>query len=199
MWVIILIISLSLLFFIRKNVKQEMRVVSIENTIKEWVEIYNKNNVQIPDIKKIIGDFNITRSSFYSKLGGDRFNVGGEIFYFKTDDGLYTGFFHDRTRPKRVKITKNEIDKYLKEYLESQKFALSIIEKFGEERGNKLIKQQYDFDGITIEDIKFIRPLFRDAKEEQLKTKTKTYLYYDYYKSRDYYVFDDGLLVKYVN
>ena len=186
----ILVISIisAILFFILKSKKEK---INLDSTIDLWKQKFLDEGFEF----KIINDpYNIKVRDLYTQFGADRINVGGRIFTFNFG---YKDDFGYRLINKA--LSANSVEEFYKTIYNSEILKKELINKHGLEKANALICKNYAIGETTKDDILSIRGYCRDTKVEQLKTKTKTTLYYGFDKSNDYYVFDNELLVKYVD
>ena len=93
---------------------------------------------------------------------------------------------------------KQKFENYVSQAINIKKHIDAIINKYGEEIGWKLLKQEY-WVGMTKEQLVDANGEPTQTETEVLKTKTKETLIYGNKSSGDYFVFENGIATKIVD
>jgi predicted RND superfamily exporter protein len=93
---------------------------------------------------------------------------------------------------------KQKFENYVSQAINIKKHIDAMVNKYGEEIGWKLLKQEY-WVGMTKEQLVDANGEPTQTETEVLKTKTKETLIYGNKSSGDYFVFENGIATKIVD
>jgi type II secretory pathway pseudopilin PulG len=110
--------------------------------------------------------------------------------------GIVLSSLNRKKRQEEEKKKKEEEKKLIQKLIEEKKAML--IQKYGEEIGLKLLYNEY-WIGMTEEQIIDAKGKPTKIDTEVLKTKTKKTLVYGNKSSGDYFVLENGVVVKFMD
>lgn len=179
------------IFIIFKNPKP----VDFDITLNKWEKKFNDKGFTF---KKINIHKGIKVRDLFDQFGCSEnrrcIDIGGRLiaFSFGYKDGLGRSV-------ENKNLTSEIIDKLYSVLLKGEGLKEILINEYGIDKANNLLNKKYSIGETTKEEILSVRGDCRNVKNEQLKTKLKTTLYYGPNKTSDFYVFDNGVLTKFVD
>jgi hypothetical protein len=192
-YIIIGAVILIGLIFVKNGFKNKN--VDLKSSMDKWEDLFLTKGFTF---KPIINPTTIKVSDLFEQFGSVNnrrcIDIGGNLLPFSFGYKDTWGVLIE-SKPLSIEI----IDKLYSTILKAEELKENLIKEHGVEKANALINKKYVIGQTTIDDITSIRGVCLKVKTEQLKTKTKTTLYYGYTKNDDFYIFDGDVLVKFVD